>query len=109
MIPPPDIPAGERLNVTRWHPGAVVALQHLRTELHPHRVYPPVSYDHGRPHLVINADLTVWADTAGTTFCWGPRLLEEPVEQTPTDDLPQVARRIAGHLGRHYAEPTDLP
>ncbi|WP_030912294.1 hypothetical protein [Streptosporangium amethystogenes] len=105
MIPP----AGERPHATGWHPGAVAALKHLRTELHTHRIYPAISYDHGRPRLAINTDLTVWADTAGTVFCWGPRLLEEPAEQAPADDLPQVAHRIAGRLGEHYAEPTDPP
>ncbi|MET8049634.1 hypothetical protein ABZU75_18750 [Streptosporangium sp. NPDC005286] len=109
MIPHPDTPAGEQLNATRWHPGAVAALKHLRTELHTHRIYPTISYDQGQPRLVINADLTVWADQAGTVFCWGVCFLEEPAEQAPTDDLPQAARRIAGCLGEHYAEPTDPP
>ncbi|MFI6454978.1 hypothetical protein ACIBF6_25850 [Streptosporangium amethystogenes] len=63
----------------------------------------------GRPRLVISADLAVWADQAGAVFCWGARFLEEPAGQAPAEDLPQVARRIAGQLGKHYAEPVDPP
>ncbi|MFI6451679.1 hypothetical protein ACIBF6_08980 [Streptosporangium amethystogenes] len=58
---------------------------------------------------MINADLTVWADHAGTLLSWGPRLFEEPADQAPTDDLPQVAHRLAGRLGKHYTEPTNPP
>lgn len=109
VIPPYDTPEGDRLNVTKWHPGAIAALKHLRTELHAHRIYPTISYDRGQPRLVISAELSVWADRAGTVFCWGTCFLEEPADQAPTEDLPQVARRLAGRLGKHYAEPVDSP
>ncbi|MFI6458525.1 hypothetical protein ACIBF6_44140 [Streptosporangium amethystogenes] len=101
MTPYPSTSAGDQPSEATWHPGALVALGHLRTELHIHRIYPTISHDQGQPRLVINADLIVWADQAGTVFCWGPRFLEEPAEQAPTEELPQVARRLA--------EPTDPP
>ncbi|MER6175725.1 hypothetical protein [Streptosporangium sp. NPDC001681] len=107
MIPSHGTPAGDRLNVATWHTGAVAALKHLRTELHAHRIYPEISYDEGQPRLIIGAGLTVWADQAGTVFCWGACFLEEPADQAPTDDVPRVARRIAGRLGTHYAEPVN--
>ncbi|WP_433359488.1 hypothetical protein [Streptosporangium sp. CA-115845] len=109
MIPPHDTPAGDRLSAATWHPGAIAALQHLRTELHTHRIYPEISYDQGQPRLVISAELTVWADQAGAVFCWGACFLEEPADQAPTDDVPRVARRIAGRLGEHYVEPAPWP
>ncbi|MFF3437987.1 hypothetical protein [Streptosporangium sp. NPDC002721] len=88
-------------------PGAITALQHLRAELHTHRIYPAIAYDEGQPRLVIGADaLTVWADREGMFFCWGTVHLEEPADHAPADDLPQVARRIAERLGEHYTEPT---
>lgn len=109
MIPYSDTLAGDRLSATTWRPGAISALKNLRAELHTHRIYPEIAYDKGRPRLVINSELTVWADQAGTAFCWGACFLEEPADQAPTDDVPQVARRIAGRLGKHYAEPMDSP
>ncbi|WP_030905603.1 hypothetical protein [Streptosporangium amethystogenes] len=109
MIPHPGTPAGDRLSVAIWRPGAISALKHLRTELHTHRVYPEIAYDQGQPRLVISAELTVWADQAGTVFCWGACFLEEPADQAPTDNMPQVARRVAELLGKHYAEPIDPP
>ncbi|GAA0822054.1 hypothetical protein ACFQVD_41020 [Streptosporangium amethystogenes subsp. fukuiense] len=109
MIPPHDTPAGDRLNVATWHPGAIAALQSLRIELHTHRIYPEIFYDQGRPRLVVSADLTVWADQAGTVFCWGASFMEEPADQAPTDDVPRVAHRIAGRLGTHYADPVTPP
>ncbi|WP_030924228.1 hypothetical protein [Streptosporangium amethystogenes] len=105
MIPHPDTPAGERPNATGWHPGAVAALKHLRTELHAHRIYPTISYDQGRLCLVISAELIVWTDQAGTVFCWGASFMEEPADQAPAEDLPRAAHRIAGRLGKHYTEP----
>lgn len=109
MIPSPGTPAGDRLNTAVWHPGAVAALQHLRTELHSHRIYPAIAYDQGQPRLVVSAELTVWADQAGTVFCWGASFMEEPADQAPAGDVPRVARRIAGRLGTHYAEPVTPP
>ena len=105
MIPHPGTPVGDQLNATKWHPGAIAALKHLRTELHVHRIYPTISYDEGQPRLVISTNLTVWADHTGTVFCRGPRFLEEPADQAPSDDLPRAAHRIARCLGEHYAEP----
>ncbi|MER5628542.1 hypothetical protein ABZU75_07870 [Streptosporangium sp. NPDC005286] len=105
MIPPYDTPAGDRLSAATWHPGAIAALKHLRTELHTHRIYPTISYDEGQPRLIVSAGLTVWTDQAGTVFCWGTSFMEEPADQAPAEDLPQAARRIAGRLGKHYAEP----
>ncbi|GAA3419350.1 hypothetical protein [Streptosporangium vulgare] len=110
MIPPYGTPAGDRLNAATWRPGAIAALQHLRTELHTHRIYPAIAYDEGMPRLVIGADtLTVWADREGMFFCWGTIHLEEPADHTPADDLPKVARRIAEQLGEHYTEPHNRP
>ncbi|MER5650135.1 hypothetical protein [Streptosporangium sp. NPDC002524] len=37
-----------------------------------------------------------------------PRI-EEPADRAPVDDVPQVARRVAGRLGKHYVEPTAPP
>ncbi|MFI6457315.1 hypothetical protein ACIBF6_37885 [Streptosporangium amethystogenes] len=68
MIPHPDTPVDDQPSETTWRPGAPVALQHLRTELHTHRIYPPLSYHREQPHLIINAELNVWADQAGTLF-----------------------------------------
>ncbi|WP_440100240.1 hypothetical protein [Streptosporangium sp. H16] len=107
MIPSHGTTAGDRLSAVTWHPGAISALKHLRTELHTHRIYPEISYDQGQPRLVISADLTVWADSAGMFFCWGTTYLEEPADHAPSDDVPQVARRVAGRLGKHYVEPVD--
>ncbi|MER5648485.1 hypothetical protein [Streptosporangium sp. NPDC002524] len=110
MIPPHGTPAGDRLSAATWRPGAITALQHLRTELHNHRVYPAIAYDEGQPRLVIGSGtLTVWADREGMFFCWGTHHLEEPAEHAPADDLPQVARQIARRLGEHYTEPITAP
>ncbi len=109
MTPSHDTPAGDRWSAATWHPGAISVLKHLRTELHTHRIYPEISYDQGRPCLVISADLTVWTDSAGMFFCLGTAYLEEPADHAPVDDVPQVARRVAGRLGKHYVEPVDPP
>ncbi|MER5647901.1 hypothetical protein [Streptosporangium sp. NPDC002524] len=107
MIPSHGTPVGDRLNAATWRSAAVVALQRLRTELHTHRIYPAISYDEGQPRLVVSAELTVWADRAGTVFCWGAVHQDEPAEHVPVDDLVRAAGRIAGRLGGHYAEPVD--
>ncbi|WP_326829103.1 hypothetical protein OIE13_31465 [Streptosporangium sp. NBC_01810] len=109
MIPPYGTPVSDRLNAATRRSGAIAALKHLRTELHTHRIYPEISYDEGQPRLVISAELTVWADRAGTAFCWGAVHLEEPADHAPVDDLVKVAHRIAGRLGNHYAEPVTPP
>ncbi|GAA0836629.1 hypothetical protein ACFQVD_40125 [Streptosporangium amethystogenes subsp. fukuiense] len=109
MIPSYGTPAGDRLGAAIRRPAAVAALQRLRVELHTHRIYPAISYDEGQPRLVVSADLTVWADRAGTVFCWGAAYQEEPAEHAPVDDLTQVAVRIAERLGEHYAEPPNSP
>ncbi|WP_329090674.1 MULTISPECIES: hypothetical protein [unclassified Streptosporangium] len=60
MIPPYGTPTSDRLSAATWLPGAIAALQHLRTELHDYRIYPAIAYDEGQPRLVIGADtLTV--------------------------------------------------
>ncbi|GAA4182602.1 hypothetical protein GCM10022252_08760 [Streptosporangium oxazolinicum] len=106
MIPPYGTPASDRLNAAVRRPGAIAALQHLRTELHAHRIYPAIAYDEGMPRLIIGADtLNVWADREGMFFCWGTVHLGEPADHAPADDLPQVAHRIAEQLGEHYTEP----
>lgn|GEM_PF-5135175 len=109
MIPHLDTPVDDQPSKTIWRPGALVALQHLRTELHTHRIYPTLSYRREQPYLVINAKLNVWADQAGALLSWGPRPLGEPADQAPTADLPQAARHLAEHLGKHYTEPADPP
>jgi len=108
VIPSHDTP-DERPGAARWRPGAITALQHLRTELHEHRIYPAISYDEGPPRLVLGADLTVWADQAGEFLTWGATFMEEPAESAPTDDVPQVAARIAQRFGEHYTEPRTAP
>ncbi len=109
MIPSPGTPAGDRLSAATWRPGAITALQHLRTALHDHRIYPAIAYDEGQPRLVVSANLTVWADREGMFFCWGTAYLEEPAEHAPADDVPEVARQIAEQLGEHHTEPTTAP
>ncbi|WP_329088669.1 MULTISPECIES: hypothetical protein [unclassified Streptosporangium] len=109
MLPPYGTPVSGPLSAAVLRRDAVAALQLLRVELHTHRIYPEISYDQGEPRLVISADLTVWADSAGMFFCWGTAYLEEPADHAPVDDVPQVARRVAGRLGRHYVEPADPP
>ncbi|WP_329086180.1 hypothetical protein [Streptosporangium sp. NBC_01469] len=102
----PGTPVSGRLSAAALRRGAVTALQHLRTELHSHRIYPAIVYDEGQPRLVIGNDtLTVWADREGMFFCWGTIHLEQPADHAPADDLPKVARRIAEQLGQHYTEP----
>jgi len=103
VIPSYDTPADVRRSA------AVAVLQRLRMELHTHRIYPAISYDEGQPRLVVGTELTVWADRAGTVFCWGAFYREEPAEHAPVSDLIQVAARIAEQLGKHYAEPLHPP
>ncbi|GAA4182038.1 hypothetical protein GCM10022252_07340 [Streptosporangium oxazolinicum] len=109
MFPPHGTPVSGRLNAATWRSAAVTALQLLRVELHTHRIYPEISYDEGEPRLVISADLTVWTDRKGEFFAWGPVHMEEPADHAPASDAPQVARQLAGRLGRHYVEPADPP
>ncbi|WP_371780818.1 hypothetical protein [Streptosporangium subroseum] len=95
MLPPYGTPGSDQLNAARWRPGARTILQHLRAELHTHKVMGAMVYDGGQARLVISVDLTVWTDDAGTVFCWGAHFLEEPADHAPVDDLPGAARRIA--------------
>ena len=108
MIPSYDTPADDRPSAVTRRSTAVAVLQYLRVELHS-RIYPAISYDEGQPRLVVSAELTAWADRAGTVFCWGVAYLEEPAEHAPVSDLVQVAARIAERLGEHYAEPPNPP
>ncbi|MEU8205110.1 hypothetical protein [Streptosporangium sp. NPDC049046] len=109
VIPSHDTPADDRVNASARRPGAITALRRLRTELHEHRIISEISYDEGPPRLVIGAELTVWADHNGEFFTWGATFMEEPATSAATDDVPQVARRIAAHLDEHHTEPRPAP
>jgi hypothetical protein len=95
VLPPYGTPGSDQLNAARWRPGVRTVLQHLRAELHIHQIVGAMVYDEGQARLVISADLIVWADDAGTVFCWGAQFLEEPADHASVDDLPGAARRIA--------------
>ncbi|WP_371782541.1 hypothetical protein [Streptosporangium subroseum] len=114
MLPPYGTPGSDRLNAARWRPGARTVLQRLRTELHTYLEAADVGdLVHGdRPHFVIRTEpttVTVWTDVDGEVFCWGTQLMEEPADQAPVEELPQVARQIAEQLGNNRTEPAAVP
>ena len=109
MIPFHDTPADDRGDASTRCPGAITVLKRLRTELHEHRIISEISYDEGPPRLVIGAELTVWADHNGEFFTWGATFMEEPATSAATDDMPQVAARIAQQFGKHHTEPRTAP
>jgi hypothetical protein len=115
VLPPYGTPGSDRLNAVRWRPGARTVLQRLRTELHTYLEAADVGdlvHDGDRPHFVIHAEpatVTVWTDGDGEVFCWGAQLMEEPADQAPVEELPQVARRIAELSGKNRTTPAAVP
>lgn len=99
VIPSHAPPAGEQLNAATWCFGAIEALERLRIELQAYWIRSEISYAEGQHRLVLEEGLTVWADDAGTVFCWGGASREEPADHAPVHTLPEAARRIAERLG----------